>query len=103
VAAGPVAALGPSCYGNISALNPATGAIEWQTCTGGFMPGGATVVPGLVIESYVSTGSFLFLDTATGNIVQLMNAPARSDGEVTVSSGILYFVGSDGELYAYGQ
>ena len=37
---------GASCYGNISALDPATGAFVWRSCQTSFMTAGLTEVPG---------------------------------------------------------
>jgi polyvinyl alcohol dehydrogenase (cytochrome) len=103
VAAGGTTLNGTSCYGNISALDPATGALLWRTCVAGFMSAGVTVVPGVLIEPYGAGGNLLFLDPATGNRLRLMTMKSRSDGEVTVSNGIVYAVLQQGNLIALGQ
>ena len=106
VAAGGTTLNGTSYYGNISALDPATGAFLWRTGVTGFMSAGITVVPGVLIEPYGAGGNLLFLDPATGNHLRLMYNPpmtSRSDGEVTVSNGIVYAALQEGNLIAVGQ
>ena len=94
---------GTSYYGNISALDPATGAFLWRTGVSGFMSAGITVVPGVLIEPYGAGGNLLFLDPATGNQLRLYSMTSRSDGEVTVSNGIVYAALEEGNLIALGQ
>jgi hypothetical protein len=103
VAAGGTTLNGTSYYGNISALDPATGAFLWRTGAAGFMSAGITVVPGVVIEPYGAAGNLLFLDPATGATLRLYTMTARSDGEVTVSNGIVYASLIDGTFIALGQ
>jgi hypothetical protein len=103
VAAGGTTLNGTSYYGNISALDPSTGAFLWRTGVTGFMSAGVTVVPGVLIEPYGAGGNLLFLDPATGNRLRLMSMTSRSDGEVTVSNGIVYTVLQQGNLIAIGQ
>ena len=106
VAAGGTTLDGTSYYGNISALDPSTGAFVWRVGVTGFMSAGITVVPGVLIEPYGAGGNLLFLDPATGNQLRLMNNPpmsSRSDGEVTVSNGIVYAALQEGNLIAVGQ
>ena len=103
VAAGGTTLNGTSFYGNISALDPSTGAFFWRTGVTGFMSAGVTVVPGVLIEPYGAGGNLLFLDPATGNRLRLMSMASRSDGEVTVSNGIVYTVLQLGNLIAIGQ
>jgi energy-converting hydrogenase Eha subunit A len=103
VAAGGTTLNGTSFYGNISALDPATGAFLWRTGVPGFMSGGVTVVPGVLIEGYGAGGNLLFLDPATGNRLRLYPLPSRVDGEVTVSNGIVYVPLQQGDLMALGQ
>jgi hypothetical protein len=94
---------GTSYFGNIAALNPSTGAIEWQTGVLGFMSAGMTVVPGVLIEPYGAGGNLLFLDPATGAQLQHITMKNRSDGEITVNNGIIYVADDTGNLLAYGQ
>jgi hypothetical protein len=94
---------GTSYFGNISALDPSTGAIEWQTGVLGFMSAGMTVVPGVLIEPYGAGGNLLFLDPATGAQLRLYTMKNRSDGEITVSNGIIYAADDTGNLIALGQ
>jgi hypothetical protein len=103
VAAGGTTLNGTSCYGNISALGPATGAFLWRTCVTGFMSAGITLVPGVLIEPYGAGGNLLFLDPATGATLRLYTMTSRSDGEVTVSNGIVYAALEEGNLIALGQ
>jgi polyvinyl alcohol dehydrogenase (cytochrome) len=103
VGAGGATLGGTSCYGNISALDPSTGAFLWRTCVTGFMSAGITVVPGVLVEPYGAGGNLLFLDPATGSTLRLMSMTSRSDGEVAVSNGIVYTVLQQGNLIAIGQ
>jgi len=103
VAAGGVTLNGTTYFGNISALDPSTGAFLWRTGITGFMSAGVTVVPGVLIEPYGAGGNLLFLDPATGNKLRLMSMTSRSDGEVTVSNGVIYTVLQQGNLIAIGQ
>jgi outer membrane protein assembly factor BamB len=103
VGAGGTTLNGTSCYGNLSALDPATGAFVWRTCVPGFMSAGITVVPGVLIEPYGAGGNLLFLDPATGATLRLYTMTSRSDGEVTVSGGIVYVALQQGNLIALGH
>jgi polyvinyl alcohol dehydrogenase (cytochrome) len=103
VAPGGVTLNGTSYYGNISALDPATGAFLWRTGVPGYMSAGITVVPGVLIEPYGAGGNLLFLDPATGNQIRLFGIKNRADGEATVSNGIIYVSRDDGNLIALGQ
>jgi hypothetical protein len=103
VGAGGTTLNGTTYFGNISALDPATGAFLWRTGVLGFMSGGITVVPGVLIEPYGAGGNLLFLDPATGNQLRLYTMTSRSDGEVTVSNGIVYAALQEGNLLALGQ
>jgi hypothetical protein len=103
VAAGGATLNGTSYYGNISALNPATGAFVWRTGVNGFMSAGVTIVPGVLIEPYGAAGHILFLDPATGNTLRDYGTTGREDGEVQVSNGIVYGSDDTGNLIAVGQ
>jgi outer membrane protein assembly factor BamB len=103
VGAGGTTLNGTSCYGNLSALDPATGAFVWRTCVPGFMSAGITVVPGVLIEPYGAGGNLLFLDPATGATLRLYTMTSRADGEVTVSNGIVYVALQQGNLIALGH
>ena len=81
---------GTSCYGNISALDPATGAFVWRSCQTSFMTAGLTEVPGLLIEGVGAGGNIMFLNTANGATVLTYNTQSMVQGEVTVSNGIVY-------------
>ena len=103
VAAGGRTINGTSYYGNISALDPSTGAIEWQTGVLGFMSAGVTVVPGVLIEPYGAGPNLLFLDPATGAQIRIMSTKNRADGEPTVYNGNIYVSDDTGNLLAFGQ
>jgi outer membrane protein assembly factor BamB len=94
---------GVSCYGNISALDPSTGAFVWRSCQTSFMTAGLTEVPGLLIEGVGAGGDIKFLNTANGATVFRYNTKSTVQGEVTVSNGILYVPLANGNLIALGQ
>ena len=103
VASGGTTLNGTTYFGNIAALDPATGALIWQTGVPGFMSAGITMVPGVLIEPYGAAGNLLFLDPATGNQIRLLNITNRADGEATVFNGLIYVSREDGQLIALGQ
>ena len=103
LAAGNTVINGQSCYGNISALNPATGAFVWRTCIAGFLTGGMTEVPGMLIEGYGAGGKLAFLNTANGATISTFTASGMIEGEVTVRNGIVYVPLASGNVVALGQ
>ena len=92
---------GAGCYGNLSALDPATGAFVWRSCQD-FMTGGITEIPGMIIEGVGAGGQVKFLNTANGATVFTFNSGSMVQGEVTVSNGILYLPQANGNLMAAG-
>ncbi len=92
---------GASCYGNISAMDPATGAFIWRSCQD-FMTAGITEIPGMIIEGVGAGGQVKFLNTANGATVFTFNSGSMVQGEVTVSNGILYLPQANGNLMAAG-
>jgi polyvinyl alcohol dehydrogenase (cytochrome) len=94
---------GASCYGNIDALDPATGAFIWRSCQTSFMTAGLTEVPGLLIEGVGAGGQIKFLNTANGATVLTYNTGSMVQGEVTVSNGVVYVPLTNGNLVALGQ
>ena len=92
---------GASCYGNLSALDPATGAFIWRSCQD-FMTGGITEIPGMIIEGVGAGGQVKFLNTANGATVLTFNSGSMVQGEVTVSNGIVYLPQANGNLMAAG-
>ncbi len=94
---------GASCYENISALDPATGAFIWRNCVPGSMTAGITVVPGLVIEPYGAVGKILFLNPSNGATLLNYSPGGWPQGEVTVSNGVVYVSLTNGNLIALGQ
>jgi hypothetical protein len=93
---------GTSCYGNLDALDPATGAFIWRSCQTSFMTAGLTEVPGLLIEGVGAGGDIKFLNTANGATVFTYNTKSTVQGEVTVSNGIVYAPLGNGNLVALG-
>jgi len=94
---------GTSCYENLSALNPATGAFIWRDCIQGSMTSGITEVPGLLIMGYGATGEVDFINAKNGNIVYQYSPSAAVEGETTVWNGVVYVPLTDGTLLALGQ
>ena len=92
---------GAGCYGNLSALDPATGAFVWRSCQD-FMTGGITEIPGMIIEGVGAGGQVKFLNTANGATVFTFNSGSMVQGEVTVSNGIVYLPQANGNLMAAG-
>jgi hypothetical protein len=93
---------GTSCYGNVSALDPSSGAFVWRACTD-FMTAGLTVVPGLLIQGEGAGGKIMFLNTANGARVLTYNAKSMVQGEVTVRNGVMYVPLANGNMIAVGQ
>jgi len=102
VGAGGATINGTSCYGNISALDPATGAFVWRSCQD-FMTAGITEVPGMLLEGTGAGGRIAILNTANGATLSNFAAGSMVQGEVTVSNGILYAPLANGNLIAVGQ
>jgi polyvinyl alcohol dehydrogenase (cytochrome) len=93
---------GQSCYGNISALDPSTGAFVWRSCAD-FMTAGITEVPGIIIEGEGAGGRLVFLNAANGATLLTYNAKSTVQGEVTVRNGVVYVPLANGNLVALGQ
>jgi outer membrane protein assembly factor BamB len=93
---------GQSCAGSLNALNPATGAFEWQDCLEGSVLSAVVEVPGIVATGYgthllvanASTGQSLF-DYNSGGAL-FFGAPA-------VSNGMVFAVNYSGNLLAFDQ
>jgi hypothetical protein len=94
---------GASCYGNLDALDPNTGAFVWRSCQQGFMTAAITEVPGLLIEGVGAGGQVKFINTANGATVFTFNTGSTVQGEVTVSNGVIYVPLSNGNLVALGH
>ncbi len=95
---------GVLCQASVRALNPATGAIIWQTCwTAGRALNAVIAVPGLVV---VGQGSYLnVLDATSGQVLfryKDTNKAAIFYGAPVISNGILYAGNEDGTLFAFG-
>ncbi|HEX4015252.1 MAG TPA: IPT/TIG domain-containing protein [Frankiaceae bacterium] len=94
---------GASCYGNLDALDPASGAFIWRSCQTSFMTAGITEVPGLLIEGVGAGGQVKFINTANGATTFTYNTGSTVQGEVTVFNGIVYVPLANGNLLALGQ
>lgn len=94
---------GTSCYENISALNPATGAFVWRQCVQGGTTAGIAEVPGVLIEGYGEVGNILFLNSTNGKVLLNYSPGEDVEGEATVYNGIVYMPLANGSLNALGQ
>jgi hypothetical protein len=94
---------GTSCYENLSALNPATGAFIWRSCVQGSMTSGITEVPGMIIMGYGGSGEIVFLNTTNGATLFTYSPPAAVEGETLVWNGVVYVPLGNGNLIALGQ
>jgi outer membrane protein assembly factor BamB len=65
---------GSTCAGSLRALNPASGAFNWEDCLAADVLGPVTVVPG--VAEVGSGTSFILIDTQTGN--QLFSFQSRT-------------------------
>jgi hypothetical protein len=94
---------GSSCAGSIRALNPASGAFNWEDCLSADVLGPVTAEPG---EAEVGTGtSFILVDTQTGaQLFSFQDTGTGSQfmGPGSIASGVLYHGNTDGYLYAFG-
>ena len=93
---------GTSCYGNISALDPATGAFVWRSCQD-FMTAGFTVVPGILIEGEGAGGTHHVPEHGQRRHAATYNAKSMVQGEVTVRNGVVYVPLANGNMIAVGQ
>jgi hypothetical protein len=90
-----------TCASELAALNPATGAPQWQDCTNGPIIGGVVTAPGVVVAGagpYVNvfasaTGKMLF-HWSDNNSAWYFTAP-------TISNGWILIPKSSGNLYAF--
>lgn len=92
---------GKSCQGSLRALNPATGAFNWQDCLKDgpiFEP--VSAVPGVV---FVGEGShFLAVNAATGSILFNYKTNGTIQGAASISNGSVYVGNNGGNLYSFG-
>lgn len=103
VADGSVAIGGKECAGNVSALNPATGAFIWRYCAPGAVSGAVTSTPGLVFVG--ADRSLVVVDSRTGKqLFAFTDTHAGSHfwGAATISGGVVYAGNLDGVFYAFG-
>jgi polyvinyl alcohol dehydrogenase (cytochrome) len=91
---------GKHCYGSLRALDPATGAFNWQDCLKGPVNTAVSVVPGV---AFVGAGkSFLAMDTGTGKILLSYKLGNIIYGSASISNGVAYIGDASGTLYAFG-
>jgi len=93
--------VGKTCKGSLRALDPATGAFNWQDCLkdGGVLAP-VSVVPGVV---FVGEGHHaLAIATSLGNILFNYNTSSNIQGAASISNGVVYIGNVAGTLYALG-
>ena len=102
VAGGTTTVNGQSCSGSLNALNPATGAFEWQDCLGGSVLSAVVEAPGIVVTGYGS--HLLVANASTGkSLFDYNSGGALFYGAPTLSNGMLFSVDYSGNLLAFGQ
>jgi outer membrane protein assembly factor BamB len=83
VAGGKTTISGTACKGAVRALNPATGAFEWQHClAAGPIPGPVSEYPGVVAAA--GGNQVIFLATGTGSLLHTF----------TAASGVIFYSGA---------
>lgn len=93
---------GQSCGGSLNALNPASGAFEWQDCLGGSVLSAVVEVPGIVVTG--SGTHLLIANAATGrSLFDYNSGGALFYGAPTVSNGMVFSVDYSGNLLAFAQ
>ena len=95
---------GKNCPGSLRALNPTNGTIRWETCVGKDVLAGVIAVPGLVV---VGAGPNMFvIDAGTGKRLFTFHDTTVGGSSfwaaASISNGMLYDGGTDGNLYAFG-
>jgi hypothetical protein len=102
VAGGATTVKGQSCGGSLNALNPATGAFEWQDCLGGSVLSAVVEVPGIVVTGYGT--HLLVANASTGqSLFDYNSGGAFFYGAPTISNGMVLGVDDSGNLLAFGQ
>jgi polyvinyl alcohol dehydrogenase (cytochrome) len=91
VAGGKTKLAGAACTGSLRALDPAKGAILWETCVGGPIVGAVIATPSLAIVE--ARSSILVADSATGEVV--LNYTTSDDnalfvGGAVISGGVIF-------------
>lgn len=104
VAGGHTTIDGNNCLGSLRALNPATGAFLWEHClTNGPVVAAVTGVPGVLVVEEGRT--FVVIEAVTGKtLFSYTDAEPVTTfyGSASISNGVLYVGGFDGNLYAFG-
>ena len=102
VAGGATTVKGQSCGGSLNALNPATGAFEWQDCLGGSVLSAVVEVPGIVVTGYGT--HLLVANASTGqSLFDYNSGGAFFYGAPTISNGMVLGVDDSGNLLAFGH
>jgi outer membrane protein assembly factor BamB len=93
---------GQSCGGSLNAMNPATGAFEWQDCLAGSVLSAVVAVPGVVVTGY---GTHLLVARATTgqSLFDYNSGGAFFFGAPTIANGMVLSVDDSGNLLAFGQ
>ena len=95
---------GSSCAGSLRALNPASGAFNWEDCLSADVLGPVAAVPG--VAEVGSGTSFILVDTQTGaQLFSFQDTGTGSQfmGPGSIASCVLYHGNTDGYLYAFGM
>jgi outer membrane protein assembly factor BamB len=101
VAGGATTVSGASCAGSLNALNPATGAFEWQDCLAGSVLSAVVEVPGIVATGYGT--HLLVANASTGKSLFDYTGPSLFYGAPTISNGMVFSVNYSGNLLAFGH
>ncbi|HXF63663.1 MAG TPA: PQQ-binding-like beta-propeller repeat protein, partial [Caldilineaceae bacterium] len=80
------------------ALSRQTGQLLWNAPTAGETLGGPWTDNAIVL-AFTSTGSLVFLDAASGNVLATPSIRAPAGGAGAVSGPWVYMPGQDGVLY----
>lgn len=89
-----------SSNGAVTALDPATGAIEWVAKLPGVVLAPISYANGVL---FASAGTSVYaLDAETGAVLWNVDLPANLYGGIAISNGRIFFGDLAGNLYAYG-
>jgi outer membrane protein assembly factor BamB len=103
VAGGRTTISGTACKGAVRALNPATGAFEWQHClAAGPVLGPVSEYPGVVVAA--GGNQVIFLSTGTGSLLHTFSAASGVIfySGAAVARGHVFIGDMSGNFYAFG-
>jgi polyvinyl alcohol dehydrogenase (cytochrome) len=103
VGGGKATIVGKQCGGNLTGLNPATGAYLWRMCLPSPVAGAIAAVPGLVMVA--QSNNLMVLKVGNGeNIKQLYDTRSGTMylSGASVVGGRIYIGNMNGDLNAYG-